>query len=44
MQRGQAGYLALSLGYFTTLFTTPGQCASSEITLEGREAGGLHQG
>ena len=44
MQREQVGYLAVSLGYFKTLFTTPGHSTSSEIPLEEREAAGLHEG
>ena len=44
MQRDKVGYLAVSLGYFKTLFTTPGHSTSSEIPLEEREAAGLHEG
>ena len=44
MQREKVGYLAVSLGYFKTLFTTPGHSTSSEIPAEEREAAGLHEG
>jgi methionine-gamma-lyase len=44
MQRDKVGYLAVSLGYFKTLFTTPGHSTSSEIPAEEREAAGLHEG
>ncbi|MBK7675699.1 MAG: PLP-dependent transferase [Candidatus Accumulibacter sp.] len=44
MQRDKVGYLAVSLGYFKTLFTTPGHSTSSEIPTEEREAAGLYEG
>ncbi len=44
MQRDKVGYLAVSLGYFKTLFTTPGHSTSSEIPLAEREAAGLREG
>lgn len=44
MQREKVGYLAVSLGYFKTLFTTPGHSTSSEIPLSERQAAGLSDG
>ncbi|EXI66373.1 MAG: Methionine gamma-lyase [Candidatus Accumulibacter adjunctus] len=44
MQRDKVGYLAVSLGYFKTLFTTPGHSTSSEIPFAEREAAGLREG
>jgi methionine-gamma-lyase len=44
MQREKVGYLAVSLGYFKTLFTTPGHSTSSEIPLAERQAAGLSDG
>ncbi|HAY26894.1 MAG TPA: cystathionine beta-lyase [Candidatus Accumulibacter sp.] len=44
MQREKVGYLAVSLGYFKTLFTTPGHSTSSEIPPAEREAAGLSDG
>jgi len=44
MQRDKVGYLAVSLGYFKTLFTTPGHSTSSEIPIAEREAAGLREG
>ncbi|MFM7230866.1 MAG: PLP-dependent transferase, partial [bacterium] len=38
------GYLAVSLGYFRTLFSAPGGSTSSEIPTEEREAMGLSPG
>jgi methionine-gamma-lyase len=38
------GYLAVSLGYFKTLFSAPGHSTSSEIPLEERERMGLSEG
>ncbi len=44
MQQEKVGYLAVSLGYFKTLFSGPGHSTSSEIPLEEREAMGLSEG
>jgi methionine-gamma-lyase len=44
LQRDKVGYLAVSLGYFKTLFTTPGHSTSSEIPLDERAAAGLSDG
>lgn len=44
MQQEKVGYLAVSLGYFKTLFSAPGHSTSSEIPLEEREAMGLSDG
>lgn len=44
MQQEKVGYLAVSLGYFKTLFSAPGHSTSSEIPIEEREAMGLSEG
>jgi methionine-gamma-lyase len=44
MQQEKVGYLAVSLGYFKTLFSSPGHSTSSEIPLEERERMGLSDG
>ena len=44
MQQGKLGYLAVSLGFYKTLFSAPGTSTSSEIPLEEREALGLTPG
>lgn len=44
MQQEKVGYLAVSLGYFKTLFSAPGHSTSSEIPFEEREAMGLSEG
>lgn len=44
MQQEKVGYLAVSLGYFKTLFSSPGHSTSSEIPVEEREAMGLTDG
>lgn len=44
MQEEKVGYLAVSLGYFKTLFSSPGHSTSSEIPLEERQAMGLSEG
>lgn len=44
MQAAKVGHLAVSLGYFKTLFSSPGNSTSSEIPLEEREAMGLSNG
>jgi methionine-gamma-lyase len=38
------GYLAVSLGYFKTLFSSPGHSTSSEIPEEEQKQMGLGQG
>jgi methionine-gamma-lyase len=44
MQLEKVGYLAVSLGYFKTLFSSPGHSTSSEIPEEERKAMGLSEG
>ncbi|MBE7517304.1 MAG: aminotransferase class I/II-fold pyridoxal phosphate-dependent enzyme [Chloracidobacterium sp.] len=44
MQEEKVGYLAVSLGYFKTLFSSPGHSTSSEIPAEEREQMGLSDG
>ncbi|MCH9030491.1 MAG: PLP-dependent transferase, partial [Bacteroidetes bacterium] len=44
MQDEKVGYLAVSLGYFKTLFSSPGQSTSSEIPEEEQRAMGLSEG
>lgn len=44
MQQEKVGYLAVSLGYFKTLFSSPGHSTSSEIPVEEREKMGLSDG
>lgn len=44
MQEEKVGYLAVSLGYFKTLFSAPGHSTSSEIPMDEREAMGLTDG
>jgi methionine-gamma-lyase len=44
MQEAKVGYLAVSLGYFKTLFSAPGHSTSSEIPPEARRAMGLSEG
>jgi methionine-gamma-lyase len=44
MQQNKVGYLAVSLGYFKTLFSSPGHSTSSEIPEEERKAMGLSEG
>jgi methionine-gamma-lyase len=44
MQEEKVGYLAVSLGYFKTLFSSPGHSTSSEIPLEERQEMGLSEG
>lgn len=44
MQQEKVGYLAVSLGYFKTLFSSPGYSTSSEIPEEERKAMGLSDG
>ena len=44
MQRDKVGYLAVSLGYFKTLFSSPGSSTSSELPPEARAAAGISPG
>jgi len=44
MQDRKVGYLAVSLGYFKTLFSAPGHSTSSEIPIEERLEIGLSEG
>jgi methionine-gamma-lyase len=44
MQQEKIGYLAVSLGYFKTLFSAPGHSTSSEIPAEERERMGMSDG
>ncbi|MDG1572818.1 aminotransferase class I/II-fold pyridoxal phosphate-dependent enzyme [Robiginitalea sp. M366] len=44
MQRENLGYLAVSLGFYKTLFSAPGTSTSSEIPEEEQEAMGLSDG
>ena len=44
MQEAKVGYLAVSLGYFKTLFSSPGHSTSSEIPVEERAQMGLSEG
>jgi methionine-gamma-lyase len=44
MQDEKVGYLAVSLGYFKTLFSSPGHSTSSEIPIEERQEIGLSEG
>ncbi len=44
MQEEKVGYLAVSLGYFKTLFSGPGHSTSSEIPAEERRSMGLSDG
>lgn len=44
MQEEKVGYLAVSLGYFKTLFSSPSASTSSEIPPEERKAIGLSDG
>ena len=44
MQEEKVGYLAVSLGYFKTLFSSPGNSTSSEIPPEERAQIGLSSG
>ena len=44
MQEEKVGYLAVSLGFFKTLFSAPGHSTSSEIPEEERRAMGLSDG
>lgn len=44
MQEEKVGYLAVSLGYFKTLFSSPGHSTSSEIPEDERHTMGLSDG
>jgi methionine-gamma-lyase len=44
MQQAQVGYLAVSLGYFKTLFSSPGSSTSSEVPADEQRAMGLSEG
>jgi methionine-gamma-lyase len=44
MQQEKVGYLAVSLGYFKTLFSSPGHSTSSEIPVEEQARMGLSDG
>ncbi|MEX0287930.1 MAG: aminotransferase class I/II-fold pyridoxal phosphate-dependent enzyme [Flavobacteriaceae bacterium] len=44
MQKKNLGYLAVSLGFYKTLFSAPGTSTSSEIPLEEQEKMGLTDG
>ena len=44
MQQEKVGYLAVSLGYFKTLFSSPGHSTSSEIPEEEQKEMGLSEG
>jgi methionine-gamma-lyase len=44
MQEKNLGYLAVSLGFYKTLFSAPGSSTSSEIPDEEREVMGLSDG
>lgn len=44
MQEEKVGYLAVSLGYFKTLFSAPSHSTSSEIPVEDREKMGMGDG
>jgi methionine-gamma-lyase len=44
MQEAGVGYLAVSLGYFRTLFSCSGHSTSSEIPLEVQKEMGLSEG
>jgi methionine-gamma-lyase len=44
MQEERVGYLAVSLGYFKTLFSAPGHSTSSEIPVEEQRRMGLSEG
>ena len=44
MQKRNLGYLAVSLGFYKTLFNAPGTATSSEIPVEEQEAMGLTNG
>ena len=44
MQEKNLGYLAVSLGFYKTLFSAPGSSTSSEIPIDEQEKMGLSNG
>jgi methionine-gamma-lyase len=44
MQEEHVGYLAVSLGYFKTLFSSPGRSTSSELGQDERRTAGISEG
>ena len=44
MQNRNLGYLAVSLGFYKTLFSAPGTSTSSEIPIEEQQSMGLTDG
>ena len=44
MQKKDLGYLAVSLGFYKTLFSAPGTSTSSEIPIEEQKKMGLSEG
>ncbi len=44
LQEEKVGYLAVSLGYFKTLFSLPGRSTSSELPADARETAGISDG
>ena len=44
MQQKNVGYLAVSLGFYKTLFSTPGSSTSSEIPEDEQKQMGLNEG
>ena len=44
MQKEKIGYLAVSLGFYKTLFSAPGASTSSEIPIEEQKEMGLSDG
>ena len=44
MQSHKLGYLAVSLGFYKTLFSAPGTSTSSEIPIEEQETMGITDG
>ena len=44
MQHNNLGYLAVSLGFYKTLFSAPGTSTSSEIPKEEQKTMGLNEG
>ena len=44
MQKKNLGYLAVSLGFYKTLFSAPGSSTSSEISVEEQQEMGLSDG
>jgi len=44
LQHANVGYLAVSLGFYKTLFSSPGRSTSSEIPVEERDAMGMTEG